>query len=179
MAGMLRHHPASESMPRYRGPMATEIIAYVAVNLAREHRRKIKTKTHVRRSAEADTQAPKEQRKHPRINCLMEVDFVHVERFYKGMINNISTIEVFQEDFRLRTGYVDKKATSLDDALAMINEAMEIRCIVGGSNLFGWIGDRPLAAERRALDHRRSEHVEDRVEVLQAEIARHALGRRH
>jgi urocanate hydratase len=26
-------------------------------------------------------------------------------------------------DFRLRTGYVDKKATSLDDALAMINEA--------------------------------------------------------
>ncbi|HEY8568114.1 urocanate hydratase [Microbulbifer sp.] len=28
-------------------------------------------------------------------------------------------------DFRLRTGYVDKKATSLDEALAMINEAME------------------------------------------------------
>ncbi|WP_226703715.1 urocanate hydratase [Microbulbifer elongatus] len=28
-------------------------------------------------------------------------------------------------DFRLRTGYVDKKATSLDEALAMINDAME------------------------------------------------------
>ncbi|MBY6187565.1 urocanate hydratase [Marinobacter hydrocarbonoclasticus] len=28
-------------------------------------------------------------------------------------------------DFRLRTGYVDKKATSLDEALAMINDAVE------------------------------------------------------
>jgi hypothetical protein len=109
-------------------------IAYVAVNLAREHRRKIEAQHLVRQAEEADTQAPGERRKHQRTNYLMEVDFVHAERFYKGMINNISTIGAYIEtDAPIDIGdRIDMSYPAPDGDAQIKREADVVRMTSGG-----------------------------------------------
>src|SRR6188508_1260487 len=54
-------------------------------------------------------------------------------------------------DFRLRTGYVDRKATTLDDALTMIDEARQARKAVSVGLLGNAADVFPELARRRIV----------------------------
>ena len=109
-------------------------IAYVAVNLVLEHRRKAQAEDHARRAAEIDAGVSEERRKHPRTNRLMEVDFVHEGRFYAGMINNISAAGAFIEtDAHLETGdRIHMSYPELGGAGQIKREAEVVRITGGG-----------------------------------------------
>jgi len=108
-------------------------LVYVALNIAREHRRQAESKTRLRQAEESKSLSGHEKRKHPRINTVVEVDFAHGERFYSGMINNISAGGAFIEtDADLNSGDTIALSYPEPDAAGQIKRIAKVIRITGG-----------------------------------------------